>query len=182
MAIDETLPSMLRKLGNVRKLVIQEPRWSTFSVDLRQSLSWVLQLPSITELHIGSGDFGSEDKFLNFISHARDLTSLSLYDMEILSTDQAPLTPGDGEEMGDGGILTCNKWGRLSDLKLVSSLNPVTVLALIRWILGPPSRADISHVERLRIILHEEVVNTLLQTIGSSLEYLELHLPLLLGG
>jgi hypothetical protein len=182
MATDETLPSVLRKLGNVQNLVIQELHWSTLSVDLRQSLSWVLQLPSITELRIGNGHFGSDDDFLNFISHARDLTSLSLYDFKVLSTGQAPLTLGDGEETGDGVIHTCNKWGRLSDLKLVSYLNPVTVLALVRWILGPPSHADISHVERLRIVPHEEVVNPLLQIIGSSLDYLELHLPPLLGG
>jgi hypothetical protein len=182
MATDETLPSMLRKLGNVQKLLIHQLRWSTLSVDLRQSLGWVLQLPSITVLQIGSGHFGSDADFLNFISHARDLTSLSLYDIKTPSTGQAPLTPGDREEIGDGGMLTWNKWGRLSDLNLVSYFNPVTVLALVRWLLGPPSRADISHVERLSIVPHEEVVNPLLQTIGSSLEHLELHLPPLLGG
>jgi hypothetical protein len=182
MTTDETLPSVLRKLGNLQKLHVLVMRWSTLSVDLRQSFSWILQLPSITELHIGSGHFGSDDDFVNFISNARYLTSLSLFDFKTPSTGQAPLTPGDREEMADGGMLTWNKWGRLSELNVVSYFNPVTVLALVRWLLGPRSRADLSHVERLRIVPYEEVVNPLLQTIGSSLEHLGLHLPPLLGG
>jgi hypothetical protein len=38
-----------------------------------------------------------------------------------------------------------------------------------------------SHIERLCIVPHEEVVNPLLQTIGSSLEHLGFHLPPILG-
>ncbi|KAF8495360.1 hypothetical protein JB92DRAFT_3146955 [Gautieria morchelliformis] len=170
MAADETLPLVLRKLGNLQEIDIRPLRWSTLAVELRQSICWVLQLPSITKLAIGSGRFRSFNDFLNFVSHPRDLTSLVL--TEFTWTDEEPLTP---EETGDGGMLTWNKWGRLSELRLVSLISPNTVLVLVDWLLGPQSPADLSHVETLDIVPQGDAVNRLLRTIGSSLKHLELH-------
>jgi hypothetical protein len=176
MATDETLPLVLRKLGNLQALDFTDLRWSTFTVDLRQSLCWVLQLPSITRLGIETGSFRNLDDFFNFISHAQDLTTLSLFDTSTSSMDEEPLTPGDQEEIGGGRIDTWNKWGRLSELYLMSYNHPSTVL--IDWLLGPRSFADISHVETLCVVPPPgDAVNRLLRSIGSSLKDLELHMP-----
>jgi hypothetical protein len=173
---DETFPSVLRKLGNLQKLELVGLRWSTLTVDLKQSLCWALQLPSITRLGIEGGSFRSLDDFFNFISHAQDLTALSLFDINTSSTDDEPLTPGDQEEIGGGRIHTWNKWGRLSELRLMSYSHPSTVL--IDWLLGPRSFADVSHVETLRVVPPPgDAVNRLLCSIGSTLKNLELHTP-----
>jgi hypothetical protein len=172
---DETFPLLLRKLGNLQKLELVGLRWSTLTVDLKQSLCWVLQLPSITRLGIRGGSFRSLDDFFSFISHAQDLTALSLFDINTSSTDE-PLTPGDQEEIGGGKIHTWNKWGRLSKLYLMSYSHPSTVL--IDWLLGPRSFADVSHVETLRVVPPPgDSVNRLLRSIGSTLKDLELHMP-----
>ncbi|KAF8520857.1 hypothetical protein JB92DRAFT_2894038 [Gautieria morchelliformis] len=78
MATDETVPLVLRKLGNLWKLDVTPLRWNTLTVELRQSLRWLLQLPSITMLQIAMGHFISFDDFFNFVSLARDLTNLTL--------------------------------------------------------------------------------------------------------
>ncbi|KAF8500703.1 hypothetical protein JB92DRAFT_3124329 [Gautieria morchelliformis] len=104
----------------------------------------------------------------------RDLRSLALSEITTTCTHEGPLTP---EEMGNGRMLAWNKWGRLSDLRLVSLIYPNTALVLVDWLLGPRSLADLSHVETLRIVPQGDAVNWLLHTIGSSLKHLELRLP-----
>jgi hypothetical protein len=127
-------------------------------------------------LEIEDGHFRSLDDFVNFISHARDLTGLALFHIHTSSTDGEPLTPGDHEGMGGGRMLTWNNWGRLSDLTLGSVSFPSTVL--VDWLLGPRSLADLSHVETLHIVLQGDAVSRLLHTIGSSLKHLELRMPM----
>jgi hypothetical protein len=177
MATDETLPSMLRKLGNLQKLEVRELRWSTFAADLRQSLCWVLQLPSMIVLDIGDARFRSLDDFSKLIAHVGDLKGLSLSDFRTSLTGEAALTSGDREEMGDGRVLTGNNRRRLHELSLMSYAYPSSVLVLVEWLLGPRSLVDLSHVEVLGMNPQGDAVNRLLQTIGSSLKFLRLHLP-----
>jgi hypothetical protein len=67
MATDETLPLVLRKLGNLQKLELRDLDWSTLTVDLIQLLCWVLELPSITMLAIARSHFARLGDFFNFI-------------------------------------------------------------------------------------------------------------------
>jgi hypothetical protein len=177
MTTHSSLPLVLRNLKNLQNLEFQTLRWSTLPVDLKNSLCWVLQLPSITMLKLSIDHFSRFDDFFNLISHARDLTSLVLIDTRTSSTDQGPLTLGDPQEMGDGRMLTGNRWRRLTDLRLLSYVHPSTILVLVDWLLGPRSLADVSHVEILHIAPPGDVINRLLHTIGSSLKELHVHLP-----
>ncbi|KAF8509697.1 hypothetical protein JB92DRAFT_3119675 [Gautieria morchelliformis] len=116
----------------------------------------------------------SLDDLSNFVSHARDLTSLSVFNISTTDRDEVPLTP---EEMGGGRMSTLTKWRRLSDLRLRPMLHNNALLKLVDWLLEPRSLVDLSHVEILHITAGEDVVNRLLRTIGSSLKQLKLHLP-----
>jgi hypothetical protein len=176
MTTHSSLPLVLRNLRNLQNLDFQTLHWSKLPVDLKNSLYWVLQLPSITRLTLSIDHFSGFDDFFNFVSHARDLTSLVLFDTRTSLTDEGPLTLGDPQEMGDGRMLTRNKWRRLSDLHLVSYVHPSTILVLVDWLLGPRSLADVSHVEILHIAPAGDAINRLLHTIGSSLKELHLHL------
>jgi hypothetical protein len=175
MEVDETLPLVLRKLGNLQKLEFWELHWTTFTVDLRQSLRWVLQLPSITMLKMHGGHFGSLDELSNFISHARGLTRLALSGMGNSWPDEVALMSGNQEDMENERRLDWDKRGRLSELHLMSSRLLDTVH--VDWLLGPRSPAEVSYVQTLHIHPLGYAVDRLLRTIGSSLEFLKIHLP-----
>jgi hypothetical protein len=173
---DRALPLVLRKLGNLQKLQLWDLHWSTFTAELRQSLRWVLQLPSVTMLQIHSGRFGSLDDFANFISHARSLTRLVLSSMDISwPDDEEALISGYQEDMEDVGTLDWDKRGRLSELRLMSYRLVDSVH--VDWLLGPRSPAEVSHVQTLHIHPEGDAVNRLLRTIGGSLRCLKIHLP-----
>jgi hypothetical protein len=128
-------------------------------------------------LDIRDARFRRFDDFSKLIAHVGDLMGLSLSDFRTSLTDEAALTSGDREEMGDGRMLTGNQRRRLHELSLMSYAYPSSVLVLVEWLLGPRSLVDLSHVETLGMTPQGDAVNRLLQTIGSSLKFLRLHLP-----
>jgi hypothetical protein len=169
---DETLPLVLRKLGNLEKIEFQWLYWRKLTTDIKQSLRWVLQLPSITMLKLIGGHFESLDDFFNFIAPARGLTRLALFNIDTSPEEEAPPMSEDQGEFEDELRLDWDKQGRLSHLDL-DSTTPLD------WLLGPQSIVDLSQVETLCVVAGERAVtvNRVLHSIGGSLKHLQIHLP-----
>jgi hypothetical protein len=171
---DPTLPQVLRKLKRLERLEIRRLYWNILTEDLRWSLCWVLQLPSIACVEIEKAGFGNMDDFAHFLSHAKGLTGLSLTDVNTAYRFRAPLVPGETE--GTQSPDPRNR-KRLSDLRL--TLHDYSVF--VDWLLGTESPSDVSHIHTLHILTLDQTsgnaINRLLHAIGSSLEHFRLRVP-----
>ncbi|KAF8508005.1 hypothetical protein JB92DRAFT_3121338 [Gautieria morchelliformis] len=157
--IDQSFAAaVLRKLSKLQRIELYQLDWSILTVDLRQSLRWVLMLPSVTFLT------------LNITHHESD--SVDFF--------QHPLTQEDEEENDDEPKPDLEP-RHLSHLNL--GLGFVgNCHAYVDWFLGPRSRFEVSHIQTLRVDHlredDERGLNRLLRAIGSSLKHLELRVPL----
>ncbi|KAF8519825.1 hypothetical protein JB92DRAFT_2897112 [Gautieria morchelliformis] len=163
---EKALPLLLRKLSNLRRIVICSLLWTTITPDLKEALHWVLMLPSMTSIRIQLGRFDRVDELADLLYLAQDLKSLELYDIRTVG----PWHPLElwtlKEDVRD------DQRGHLSDLQLC--FGDFTVLFAL--LLGPRSPWKVSHIQTLQIRspAREYDVDRLLRTIGSSLKHFRL--------
>ncbi|KAF8479447.1 hypothetical protein JB92DRAFT_1810059 [Gautieria morchelliformis] len=157
-AIDQSLlAAVLRKLGKLQSITLYRLDWSLMTVDLRQSLRWVLMLPSITFLILDITR--DESNPVDFFPH--------------------PLALED--QGGNDESRPALERRQLSDLNLCLG-SAGNCDAYVDWFLGPRSRFDVSHIQTLRVDrlreVDEQALNHLLCTIGSSLIFLGFTVPI----
>ncbi|KAF8479449.1 hypothetical protein JB92DRAFT_2837796 [Gautieria morchelliformis] len=161
LAIDQSpLAAVLRKLsklGKLQTIILYRLDWSLMTVDLRQSLRWVLMLPSITFLTL----------------------DIACYESDPVDLFQHPLTQEDQGENDDEQRPDLEP-RHLSQLNLGLG-SAGNCHAYVDWFLGPRSRFEVSHIQTLRVDnLREgdgQALNCLLRAIGSSLKHLEFYVP-----
>ncbi|KAF8519824.1 hypothetical protein JB92DRAFT_2897110, partial [Gautieria morchelliformis] len=164
---EKALPLLLRKLSNLRRIVICSLLWTTITPDLKEALHWVLMLPSMTSIRIQLGRFDRVDELADLLYLARDLMSLELYDVETVG----PWHPLElwtlKEDVRD------DQRGHLSDLQLCGDFS-----VLFALLLGPRSPWKVSHIQRLHLMAptRYDDVDRLLRTIGSSLKHFRLNM------
>ncbi|KAF8518327.1 hypothetical protein JB92DRAFT_2903521 [Gautieria morchelliformis] len=156
-AMDQSLfAAVLRKLGNLQTIILYRLDWSLMTVDLRQSLRWVLMLPSITFLTL-------------------DITRDESNPVDFFQ----PLALEDQGENDESRPALERR--QLSDLNLCLG-SAGNCDAYVDWFLEPRSRFDVSHIQILRVAglreVDEQALNHLLHTIGSSLIYLGFRVPI----
>ncbi|KAF8504130.1 hypothetical protein JB92DRAFT_790910 [Gautieria morchelliformis] len=146
------------------------------TVDLRQSLQWVLLLPSLTSLTFRMRN-SDDTNLVSLAYHAESLMGL-LRTCVILPSWQFQdlLTQGDQEDDEP------RERSHLSHLNLELAGEAEANLGLyVDWFLGPRSPFEISHIQNLRIDLldneDEKALNRLLRAIGSSLVEVGFYVP-----
>jgi hypothetical protein len=178
--IDQSLSQLLRKLTQVHKLKVSGLPWHALPGDLRQSLCRVLELPSMAFVSIRDAEFICMDDFTNFINHANP-KGLSLYHINTSWVPEQPLETKHEEDNKQRLERHCISHLTRLDMEC-SDNNSVSV----KWLLGPRSHFDVSHIHTLHIslystkdvtVVHTEDVNRLLCAIGSSLKHVFIALP-----
>ncbi|KAF8479451.1 hypothetical protein JB92DRAFT_1810116 [Gautieria morchelliformis] len=156
LEIDQSFAAaVLRKLSKLQKIELYQLDWSLMTVDLRQSLRWVLMRPSVTFLTLNITH--DESDSVDFFQHPQE-------DEEENDDEPSPdLEPRHLSHLnlGLGFVGNCH--------------------AYVDWFLGPRSRFEVSHIQTLRVDHlredDERGFNRLLHAIGSSLKHLEFHVP-----
>jgi F-box-like len=69
LGTEQSLPAVLRKLSKLRSIELRNLDVDSLPVDLRQSLRWVLLLPSLTSLRLHCAHNGTRD-FVSLECHA----------------------------------------------------------------------------------------------------------------
>jgi len=161
---DQTLPLVVRMLPKLKKIEFRRLYWNTLAADLRQSIRFVLELPSMESLEIKKGRFASMDDFARFLYHAKGLTGLSLGDIN-LQWDPADY---DQEEIEEG-VDSLQK-GHLVNLNLKKFSES---RLFIDWLLGPRSHFVVSKIHTLDVSdpCDGNALNSLLLAIGNSLRH-----------
>ncbi|KAF8532015.1 hypothetical protein JB92DRAFT_1795366 [Gautieria morchelliformis] len=157
-AIDQSVAAaVLRKLSRLQSIEVRNLDWWLMTPDLRQTLRWLLVLPSIRFLTLDITRYESQIDFFSW-------------------QYQPPLTRKAQEENDDGLKLERIRLARL-DLDLAHERN---CRAYVDWFLGRRSRYE-PHIQTLCVdnLRHEDAkaLNRLLRTIGSSLKHLEFYVP-----
>jgi hypothetical protein len=153
VSADETLPILLRMLVELQKIRFHRLNWTEFSEPLKQSICFILELPTLSTLEIEKGDFDE-----SFICHAKHLTHLSIT----------------GSFVGgkEGGLVP-ETVGPLKKTRLINlQLRLYGLANFITWLLGPRSPFNVSHIITLDIsgTPDGKVINPLLHAIGGSLK------------
>jgi len=171
---DQTLPLVLRSLTNLKRIEFRRLYWNDLPLDLRRSIGSVLELPSLTFIEIENAYFVSMDELVGLLQRARRLTGLSLTD---ISTDSKPPVDKDRDTVEEEQRFDLHQRGLLVDLRLALVDYP----SFIKWVLGPQSPFEVSHIHTLNIsdpYSDIETFNRLLHAIGGSLNHIELSVPL----
>ncbi|KAF8511970.1 hypothetical protein JB92DRAFT_2930925 [Gautieria morchelliformis] len=175
---DNPLSPLLGKFTLVRELKIWGLNWRFMPGSLRQSISRVLELPSMAFLYVNNGQFICMDDFANFINQARGPIGLSLNRIHTapvllrgfnLGTKQVEDNEDNKEKFERRRMCHLTRLDVRLDNCIFDTL-----------FFGPRSHVDVSHVHTLHIHLprtEDDCVNLLLCAIGSSLKHVSFVLP-----
>jgi hypothetical protein len=171
---DQTLPLVLRSLTNLKRIEFRRLYWNDLPLDLRRSIGSVLELPSLTFIEIENAHFAGMDELVGLLQRARRLTGLSLTN---ISTDTKPPVDKDRDTVEEEQRFDLRQRGLLVDLRLALVDYPL----FIKWVLGPQSPFEVSHIHTLHIsdpYSDIKTFNRLLHAIGGSLNHIQLSVPL----
>jgi hypothetical protein len=151
---DETLPLLLQTLVKLETIKLNYLYWAGLSENFKQSVFFVLELPTLSTLEIQDCHFNGMDEVGSVLCHAKYLTHLFF---ELVSW---------GEKARQVSKPPLPKQTPLATLQLDSFGD------FIDWLLGPSSTFTVSHITTLDITGPPDgkAINPLLSAIGGSLE------------
>jgi hypothetical protein len=174
---DQSLPLVLRSLTNLNKIEFRRLCWTSLSLDLKQSITSVLELPSLTFIVIEDGSFVDIDHLLSLLEHTRALTRLSLTGISTLNPDPLMHKDRGATEQEQERSEILHQQSSLVHLRLAMRNYPL----FVRWLLGPRSAFEVSHIHTLHIpdyhLSDALATNRLLRAIGNSLIHIQLCVP-----
>jgi hypothetical protein len=163
VSTDPTLPLLFRMLVKLERIQFHRLSWSEFPEDLRQSICFVLALPTLSILEIEKGHFNGMGEFKSFLSHAKGLTHLSL-------TEYVTWNAMHGEMEIKGQVPEPLKQAHLVELHL--ELYNSSLAQFLDWLISPWSSFTVSRVTTLDIFSDPDgtAINPFLDAVGSSLK------------
>jgi hypothetical protein len=163
VSTDPTLPLLFRMLVKLERIQFHRLSWSEFPEDLRQSICFVLALPTLSILEIEKGHFNGMGEFKSFLSHAKGLTHLSL-------TENVAWNAMHREMEIKGQVPEQLKQAHLVELHL--ELHNSSLAQFLNWLISPWSPFAVSHVTTLDIFSDPDgtAINPFLDAVGSSLK------------